>query len=183
MARSVLLALVLAACAHGAAPDVTIGPLGAAGVTASTPMTRDDIARAAPGYALEEGETASGERRFARFTLSLDGDVVFNIYPSPDRSRPTGIGTRSALARGVNGEVIGTTTFAVSTGIDEPNCRLAMLHERFTFSCPDANGSFWRAYQVAEAYAGPRDAFEAIAPEARQSAVLAQMYWTPQVSQ
>jgi hypothetical protein len=179
VAKRVLLALALAACAHGAAPDVVIGPSGAAAIGASTPMNREAIAHAAPGYEIEEGEIVSGERTFARFALSLDGEVVFNVYPAPDRSRPTGIGTRSAHARGAHGEIIGATTFAVSAGVDRERCRPALAHERFTFSCSDASGSFWRAYQVAESYAGPRTTFDAIAPDARDAAILAQMYWTP----
>lgn len=141
-------------------------------------MNQAAIERAAPGYMVKEGEIASGERRFARFTLSLNDEVVFNVYPAPDRSAPTGIGTRSPLARGANGEVIGTTTFAVSLGVDHESCRPAMAHERFTFSCPDASGSFWRAYQVSDTDAGSQDAFYAIASDARDAAILAQMYWT-----
>jgi hypothetical protein len=179
VARGVLLALSLAACAQGTAPDVVIGPAGAAGIGAATPMDLDAIADAAPGYVVEEGETVSGERRFARFTLSLGGEAVFTVYPAPDRSRPVGIGTRSARARGARGEAIGITTFAQSAGVDAGACRPAMAHERFSFSCPDPSGSFWRAYQIAEGDPGLRNGFAAIPADVRDRAVLAQMYWTP----
>jgi hypothetical protein len=172
-----MLALVAAACAHAGAPDVVIRASGAAGITATTPMNRDAIAAVAAGYVVEEGETVSGERRIARFTLSANGEVVFNVYPAADRSAPTGIGTRSAQARGPNGEAIGVTLFRDSSDIDRASCRPAIPHERFTFSCADATGHFWRAYQAAASYEGPRETFGDIPGDAADAAVLAQMYW------
>lgn len=177
MASRVLIALVLAACAHASALNVTIGSNGAAGISAATPMNGDAIAAAAPGYGVAEGETVSGERRFARFTLSSNGEVVFNIYPAADRSAPTGIGTRSARARGPNGETIGVTAFRDTADINPTSCRPAMPHERFTFSCADATGHFWRAYQVAADYTGPRETFADIPGDVAAAAMLAQMYW------
>jgi hypothetical protein len=140
-------------------------------------MNRDAIAAAAPGYVVEEGETVSGERRFARFTLSANGELVFNVYLAADRSAPTGIGTRSAQARGPRGETIGVTLFRDSSDVDRASCRPAMPHERFTFSCADATGHFWRAYQVAAAYDGPRETFADVAGDVADAAMLAQMYW------
>ncbi|QGZ94261.1 hypothetical protein [Terricaulis silvestris] len=177
MVSRVLFALVAVACAHAGALDVIIGANGAAGIVASTPMNRDAIAAAAPGYVVEEGETVSGERRFARFTLSANGEVVFNIYPAADRSAPTGIGTRSAQARGPRGETIGATRFRDTSDINRDTCRPAMPHERFTFSCADATGHFWRAYQAAASYKGPRETFADISADVADAAVLAQMYW------
>jgi hypothetical protein len=176
--RVVLAALTLAACAHNAPGlNVAIGPDGAAGVGVATPMTTEALASAAPGYDIAESETISGERRFARFTLSANGEIVFNIYPSLDRSAPTGIGTRSTQARGPRRETIGVTLFRDSSDIDRSSCRPAMPHERFAFSCADATGHFWRAYQAAASYDGPRDTFAAIPGDVADAAVLAQMYW------
>ena len=177
MVRAILLALALAACAHATALNVTIGPGGAAGITATTPMNRDAIAAVAPGFMVEEGETVSGERRFARFTLSANGEIIFNVYPSLDRSAPTGIGTRSAQARGPRGETIGVTLFRDSSDIDHASCRPAMPHERFTFSCADVTGHFWRAYQAAPSYDGPRETFAEVPGDVADAAVLVQMYW------
>jgi hypothetical protein len=140
-------------------------------------MTAEALAQAAPGFAIEESETVSGERRFARITLSVDGEIIFNVYPAPDRSRATGIGTRSARARGPEGETIGVTRFGATGGVDRESCRTALAHERFTFSCADASGRFWRAYEVAARYDGARDTFAAIPAEVADGAVLAQMYW------
>jgi hypothetical protein len=175
--RCVLFALTLGACVHAPAANTTIGANGAAGISAATPMNLDALAAAAPGYEIAEDETISGERRFPRFTLSTNGEVVFNVYPATDRSAPTGIGTRSVRARGPNGETIGATLFRDSADIGRASCRPAMPHERFTFSCADATGHFWRAYQTAVSYTGPRAAFADIPGDVADAAVLAQMYW------
>jgi hypothetical protein len=176
--RRIAAAFALTACAHGApALNVEIGPYGAAGVGIATPMSAGAIASAAPGYEIAESETISGERRFARFTLSANDEIVFNVYPAADRSAPSGIGTRSPQARSPRGETIGVTAFRDSSDIDRSSCRPAMPHERFTFSCADATGHFWRAYQAAAAYEGPREAFADIPSDVADAAVLAQMYW------
>lgn len=52
-----------------------------------------------------------------------------------------------------------------------------MPHERFTFSCADATGHFWRAYQAVVSYTGPRGTFADIPSDVADAAVLAQMYW------
>jgi hypothetical protein len=176
--KRIAAALALTACAHEAPVlNVAIGPQGAAGVSVATQMSAEALALAAPGYEIAESETVSGERRFARFTLSANGEIVFNVYPSLDRSAPTGIGTRSTQARGPRGETIGVTVFRDSSDIDRASCRPAMPHERFTFSCADATGHFWRAYQAPASYEGPRETFAAIPGDVADAAVLAQMYW------
>ncbi len=166
-------AVALAACTQQAQPapeaapiDLSIGPVGAAGITVSQRYA--DVGDVAIGYALTRGAD--------RISLLRDGTRVFDVFPGADGNVGM-VTTRDPRARGPVNEAIGAA-FGDAPATDSLFCRSAEEGESFSFTCAAReDGTFWRAYALPETYRGPRAPFERIEPDAALAARLVMMTW------
>ncbi len=185
---SLVAALLLAACSRQPAPEaappaeapalnLAIGPEGAAGITSAIAMTTAAVAAATPGFVVAEAADQIEGDPFTKITLSLDGAVVFDILPNAERNAVHSIETASPRAIGPAGERIGAL-FGDAPAAESLFCITPEQHAAYDFACStDAEGRFWRGYDLPETYEGPRAPFEAIDPDAATQARLVEMRW------
>jgi hypothetical protein len=140
-------------------------------------MTLQSVSAAARGFDAAEAHDQIEGEPFTKITLSRGGEIVFEVLPSADK-RVHAILTRSSLARGPAGEIIGRSTFGEAPFSEVMYCRTAVMHENFSFTCSNGeNGRFWRAYRLPPAYRGRREPFTAISADAALAAALVEMTW------
>jgi hypothetical protein len=158
--------------------DASIGPGGAAGITASLPMTLAAVRAAAPRYIAAEAQDQIEGEAFTAITLSAGGEEVFRINPTADRSRIHSIVTRSTQARGPAQEIVGVTLFSVAPPEQVEFCQSEQVDGGAGFACStEEAGVFWRVYKLPEGYDGPSDPFDSIDPDLLHDAVLVEMRW------
>lgn len=158
--------------------DTTIGPSGAAGISASLPMTLDAVRAAAPHYIAAEAQDQIEGEAFTAITLSAGDEEVFRINPTADRRRIHSIVTRSTQARGPAQEIVGTTLFGVAPPEQVEFCQSEAVDGGAGFACStEEAGVFWRVYKLPDGYDGPSDPFDSIDPDLLHDAVLVEMRW------
>lgn len=158
-------------------PNYTIGPDGAAGISAALPMDENAVRAAAPDFTVASAPDQVEGDAFTAITLSAGGEEVFRIYPTADRGRVHSVSTRSSQARGPMQDIVGVTLFGVAPLEEVTFCHTELAHAA-SFACstaPDAN--FWRVYRLPEGYEGPSDPFDAIDPDVLHDATLVEMRW------
>jgi hypothetical protein len=161
-----------------AGPNKTIGPNGAAGLSAALPMDVAAVSRAAPHFAVAEVTDQVEGDSFAAITLSEGADEIFRLNPTADRLRVHSIVTRSPQVRGPAADIIGEVRFAVAPPDQVAFCRAESVDGAAGFACSTApNGQFWRVYKLPEEYTGPSASFEDIDPDVLHDALLAEMRW------
>ena len=91
--------------AAASAFDASIGPSGAAGISAALPMNVDAVRAAAANYAVAEVDDQIEGDPFKAITLSAGGAEIFRVLPTADRAHiPGACHDVAAGARGV-GEI------------------------------------------------------------------------------
>jgi hypothetical protein len=157
--------------------DASIGPSGAAGISAALPMNVDAVAAAASAYAVDEVDDQIEGNPFKAITLSAAGSEVFRVLPTADNAHIHAIVTRSPQARGPAGEIIGTTLFGVAPPAQVSFCLSELVDGAQGFACSDSQaGTFWRVYKLPEG-ASDVGSFEEIEPDLLHDATLAEMRW------
>jgi hypothetical protein len=164
--------------AEAVEPNFTIGADGAAGITQALPLTLEAVGGAALGYVAAEATAQIEGESYPMITLSSGGAVVFNVLPTSDHRSIHAITTRSAVARGPSGEVVGESTFGQAPAVQVMFCAAESVDGGPGFSCSDVqDGYFWRVYALPPGYDGPSDPFESIDPDMAIEAKLAEMRW------
>ena len=187
------LGLALAACGQQqqapAAPEetstataptlnVTIGPDGAAGISAALSMDIASVRAAAPLYDVAVVEDQIEGEPFTAITLSSGGQEVFRALPTADGRHIHAIVTVSALAKSPAQESVGAARFAVAPPEQVEFCASEFVEGAAGFACSTAtDGRFWRVYRLPEGYDGPSDPFDAIDPDVLHDATLVEMRW------
>lgn len=158
--------------------DMSIGPVGAAGISAALPMTLDAVRAAAPHYIIAEAQDQIEGEAFTAITLSAGDEEVFRINPTADRSRIHSIVTRSTQARGPAQEIVGETLFGVAPPEEVEFCQSEAVDGSAGFACStEEAGVFWRVYKLPAGYDGPSDPFDSIDPDLLHDALLVEMRW------
>ncbi len=184
-------ALVLAACGQPTsrenneaypvteAPthDATIGPDGAAGITAPVEMNVASVRAAAPNYIVAEVDDQVDGQPFKAITLSTGNEEVFRVYPTADGRYVHAVITRSTQARSPVDEVVGRSKFAVAPPEQTTFCNAEFVDGAPGFACSTAqDGRFWRVYRLPEG-AGAAETFDDIEPDLLHDATLVEMRW------
>lgn len=157
--------------------DASIGPDGAAGISAPLPMNVDAVRSAAPNYLVAEVDDQIEGEPFKSITLSAGDEEVFRVLPTADRRHIHAIVTRSTQARSPAGEIVGQSKFAVAPPEQVAFCATEQFDGASGFACSTASdGRFWRVYRLPE---GAADAasFEEIEPDLLHDATLVEMRW------
>lgn len=158
--------------------DSSIGPGGAAGISAALPMTVEAVRAAAPNYVVAQVEDHVEGERFNAITLSAGDEEVFRVFPTADRRHVHSIVTVSSQARGPRQEIVGRTLFGVAPPEEVPFCNVELVDGAPGFACSTAaDGRFWRVYRLPEGYDGPHDTFGDIDGDVLHDATLVEMRW------
>ncbi|MEQ1492459.1 MAG: hypothetical protein ABL932_18090 [Terricaulis sp.] len=183
--------LLLAACGqptsrepHEAYPvveapnyDTTIGPDGAAGITAPVEMTVASVRAAAPNYIVAEVDDQVDGQPFKAITLSAGDEEVFRVYPTADGRHVHSVVTRSTQAHSPVDEIVGRAKFAVAPPEQVTFCNAEFVDGMPGFACSTAeDGQFWRVYRLPEG-AGAAETFDEIEPDLLHDSTLVEMRW------
>ncbi|MBL8545832.1 MAG: hypothetical protein JNL81_05170 [Hyphomonadaceae bacterium] len=155
----------------------TIGPDGAAGISAALPMNVAAVQGAAADYVVAEVDDQVEGEAFKAITLSTGAEEVFRVLPTADRQHIHSVVTRSAQARSPAGEVVGQSKFAVAPPEEVVFCATEQFDGGNGFACSTAaDGRFWRVYRLPDG-AEPAASFDEIEPDLLHDATLVEMRW------
>jgi hypothetical protein len=157
--------------------DASIGPTGAAGISAALPMNIEAVRGAAANYIVAEVDDQVEGDAFKAITLSAGDEEVFRVLPTADRAHIHAIVTRSTQARGPAGEIVSQSKFAVAPPEQVTFCLAEFVDGAPGFACSTAaDGTFWRVYRLPEG-ASAAATFEEIEPDLLHDATLVEMRW------
>jgi hypothetical protein len=161
-----------------ASANNTIGPDGAAGISAALALDVAIVRAAAPSWVVTEIEGQIEGQPYKAITLSAGGEEVFRLLPTAEGGHIHAVVTASPQARGPMGEVVGQSLFGVAPPEQVPFCLVETIKGAQGFACStNAAGTFWRVYTLPEAYDGPAGSFDEIEPDVLHDATLAEMRW------
>jgi hypothetical protein len=164
--------------AEAPARNISIGAVGAAGISSAIPLTLTAVRDLALDYEVSETSGQGGGEASRVITLSAGDEVVFNLRPTPDGRYLHAIDTRSPRARGPARDVVGRSTFGEAPAAQVMYCASQAVDGHAGFACSNGqNGRFWRVYTLPDGYDGTIDPFEAIDPDMAIDAKLVEMRW------
>ena len=157
--------------------DATIGPDGAAGITAPVEMDVASVRAAAPNYIVAEVDDQVDGQAFKAITLSAGDEEVFRVYPTADGRHVHSVVTRSTQAHSPVDEIVGRSKFAVAPPEQVAFCGAEFVDGAPGFACSTAeDGRFWRVYRLPDG-AGAAETFDEIEPDLLHDATLVEMRW------
>ncbi len=157
--------------------DASIGPSGAAGISAALPMNVETLRGAAANYIVAEVDDQVEGEAFKAITLSAGDEEVFRVLPTADRAHIHSIVTRSTQARSAAGEIVGQSKFAVAPPEEVAFCATEQFDGGGGFACSTAqDGRFWRVYRLPDG-AGDAASLNEIEPDLLHDATLVEMRW------
>ncbi len=158
--------------------NTSIGPGGAAGISAALPLTLEAMRTAAPNFIVAKATGQIEGQSFRMITLSSGDEVVFDVLPTADGAHIHSITTQSLQARGPAEDIVGVSKFGAAPASENMFCLSEFVDGGAGFACSTAaDGVFWRVYKLPAGYDGPSEPFEGIDPDFALEATLAEMRW------